>query len=125
MSDKIIIHIDWDTFGKLAQGLVAKIKDSGFTFDGVYGIPRGGLPLAVIMSHHLNLPLLVRSTTESLVVDDISDEGTTLSTIKHKKIATLITTPWTQTKPDFCMESKVKRDSWVVFPWENLETEGQ
>lgn len=59
----------------------AKIKK----FEGVYGFPRGGLCLAVALSHSLELPLLEEPKNNSLIIDDIYDTGYTLEKIKHIK----------------------------------------
>lgn len=53
----------------------------GQNFDSVYGIPRGGLVTAVLLSHRLNLPLKLKIEElngKTLIVDDISDSGKTL-----------------------------------------------
>ena len=114
-------NISWKQFGEESEELVQKIKDSKLVFDGVYGIPRGGLPLAVIVSHRLGLPLLLYPTKNSLVVDEISDTGKTLKSFKNRKIATLYTTPWTVTAPDFFVGTKEMKTDWIVFPWENKD----
>jgi len=128
MSKQKNIVLTWEEFGKKVDYLIVKIRASmkvyEIVYDGIYGVPRGGLPLAVILSHHLDLPLLVHPTAKSLVVDDISDTGITLSTIKHRSIATIFSTPWTSSAPNFYMDTKEDKDCWVCFPWENTETEG-
>ena len=54
------IYIDWENFGIMMDELYEIIKISNIKFDGIYGIPRGGLPIAVALSHKLNLPLFIR-----------------------------------------------------------------
>lgn len=117
------IKISWNEFDNMIKELVIKLKDSGESFDGIYGIPRGGLIIAVYLSHQLNLPLLQYPTNNTLVVDDISDEGKTLSTFQNRKIATLFSTTWTKITPNWYVKIKDDKDSWLIFPWENLETE--
>jgi hypoxanthine phosphoribosyltransferase len=112
------INISWNKVGKMIDSLAEKIKKSGIKFDGVFGIPRGGLPLAVILSHRLEVPVLLYPTKNTLVVDDISDNGFTLQRMKNKKIATLYSTKWTITKPDWFIEMKKSKNDWLVFPWE-------
>lgn len=112
------IHIDWEMFGILVDKLSNKIKRKGLKFDGIYGIPRGGLPIAVCLSHSLNLPLLLYPTKNSLVIDDISDTGKTLKSFKNRKIACLYSSKWTETNPDYFVLTKEDKDSWIVFPWE-------
>lgn len=115
------IEISWDQVDGMIAKLVKEIKKSKEKFDGVYGIPRGGLPLAVIMSHMLKLPVLLYPTKDTLVVDDISDEGYTLQRIKNKRIATLYSTKWTITQPNWYVETKKRKDDWIIFPWEAKE----
>ena len=110
--------IDWEVVGLMIESLAKQIKKRKLKFDGIYGVPRGGLPIAVALSHRLNLPLLMYPTDKTLVVDDISDTGRTLKSHKNKKIATLFSTKWTKTKPDWFESYKVNKKDWIVFPWE-------
>ena len=115
---KKYIYIKWDGVGNMIDELSSMVAYSNIKFDGVYGVPRGGLPVAVKMSHVLGLPLLVHPTDETLVVDDISDTGTTLQNVKNKKIACIYNSKWTKVKPDFFIETKGKKSEWIIFPWE-------
>jgi len=112
------IYLDYEDFEIGMNELVELIRRDKQKFDGVFGVLRGGLPIAVHLSHHLDLPLLNNPTKETLVVDDISDTGMTLRNIKHKKIACFYSTPWTVTKPDYSIDVKLDRSSLVIFPWE-------
>ena len=87
-------------------------------FSGVYGFPRGGLPLAVWISHRAGLPLLLAPAKDALLVDDIADTGATLFKYKDSHfIATMFYHRQSSVVPDFWMFEK-KNDEWVVFPWE-------
>lgn len=112
----------WYSFDAAIDTLSRKIRPRmrDLKLDGIFGVPRGGLIVAVALSHKLKLPLLLLPTENSLVVDDISDTGKTLSRIKNKAIATLYSTEWTITKPDFHVYNKLDKDDWIVFPWENI-----
>ena len=112
------IILSWNEVGKMIDKLAIKIKKSGIKFDGIFGIPRGGLPLAVILSYKMDIPVLLYPTKNTLVVDEISDNGYTLQRMKNKKIATIFSTDWTITKPDWFVEMKKSKDDWLVFPWE-------
>tara|TARA_Y100000310_G_scaffold257347_1_gene265386 strand:- start:114 stop:470 length:357 start_codon:yes stop_codon:yes gene_type:complete len=113
------VYIDWETFGIMIDKLAEKINENHKgTFDGVYGVPRGGLPIATVLSHKLGLPLLLYPNKKSLICDDISDTGKTLQSHKNKFIATLHSTEWTTTKPDCFIEMKKKKTDWIVYPWE-------
>jgi hypoxanthine phosphoribosyltransferase len=112
------IFISWDEYNEM----IHKISQQIFMeeFDGIYGVPRGGLVMAVSLSHTLGLPILLYPTEESLVVDDISDTGKTLQSLPHKKIACLFSTPWTKTKPDIHIRTKLNKNDWIIFSWEKL-----
>ena len=112
------IILTWGAYGVIVNELVKKIKSGKERYDGIFGIPRGGLSVAVALSHQLNLPLLLYPTEKSLVVDDISDTGKTLQSYKNKSIATLYTTKWTKTKPNYYVGEKFSKKEWIVFPWE-------
>ncbi len=106
---------------------IAKIaewaKDKNFT--GIYGIPRGGLGVAVMLSHFLGLPMKFvpeEIDAATLVVDDISDSGKTLVLLAEKLshrpvVATLFYHTDTAWMPDFTVRQKL---NWVVFPWETV-----
>ena len=102
----------------------------GLNIGAVYGLPRGGLPLAVSLSHELNLPLLmdyydrkIVTDKQVLVVDDIADTGHTLKSFEtpHNVICTIHYHQDSITRPDFfCSE---KGDDWIVYPWETEDSE--
>jgi adenine/guanine phosphoribosyltransferase-like PRPP-binding protein len=130
-------YISYDYFGALADRMVDKLKDERFT--KVYGPPRGGLPLAVHMAHHLNLPLVISEEFLSnmnkwsandrlLVVDDIINNGKIISGLSQlltiRKInhftAVMFYKPHAIFKPDLYME---KTEDWIIFPWERADKE--
>jgi len=88
----------------------------------VYGIPRGGLPMAVHLSHFLELKLVETHPSgykkeEILVVDDISHTGMSLEEYGFWAIATatLFYREESKFRPDFYVKIAKK---WIVFPWE-------
>jgi len=96
-------------------------------FQGVYGIPRGGLVLAVMLSHQLDIPVILSKsdiTKRTLIVDDIVDGGGTMERLTASlgigfKTASIFFNPGAQFTPDFHVRNK---EGWVVFPWETLPT---
>lgn len=119
------IYISWKEFEEMAQQLAKNIKENNNNLKSIYGIPRGGLPLAVYLSHHLDLPLISNNEIdlETLIVDDISDNGDTLFEYNYCKTACLYSTPWTKVTPDFYLKLKESPNDWLVFPWEKKECE--
>ena len=114
------IYISWDKVDEMIAKLVGEIKKSKEKFDGVYGIPRGGLPIAVHLSHYFELKLMVtepHESMETLVVDDIADTGVTLLKYRDnfRATATLYYKKRSVVKPRFYV---YETNKWVVFPWE-------
>ena len=120
-----ILKVSWEEYGKMINALGEKIKDLKVEFDGIYGIPRGGLVMATSLSHQLNLPILFYPTENTLVVDDISDTGNTLIKVKSKLIVTLFSTDWTIAPPNIFVDKKLNKEEWIVFPWEEEMKERQ
>jgi len=131
---KIITYNDYD---HLLDKLIDKID--GHSIHGelkyVYGPPRGGLPIAVHLSHHLGLEFVTKrdicewlnmdELQKVLLVDDIADTGKTLHEIKDEEgidfiTATLYYKPRSIIKPDFFVEETTE---WCCFPWERLDEE--
>ena len=73
--------VTWDMADRFVDS-VSRICDEN-CFAGVYGLPRGGLPLAVWISHRAGIPLLLAPCRNALVVDDIADTGATLDLPIH------------------------------------------
>ena len=71
-------YLTWDDIDKSVDKLCDKV-DKDVT--GVFGIPRGGLIIAVMVSHKLNIPyheeLRNLYGSKFLLVDDIADTGKT------------------------------------------------
>ena len=111
--------LKWIEFEECVLSISKKCKNK--RFEGVYGFPRGGLCLAVALSHSLGIPLLKEPKENSLIVDDIYDTGHTLEKIKHLKRSE--THVWiSKKKPTWWNAHKyIKDNEWIVFPWENIE----
>lgn len=125
-------YVSWEDVDCFITAVADKVKlleFEGAELDGVYGLPRGGLVFAVMLSHRLHLPLLLAPSNRSLIVDDICDSGESLvhymnnssskdernerplvCTLYYKENALNVT-------PDYYM--KEKSDKWIVFPWES------
>ncbi len=125
-------YIKWKELDKQVSYLSKKIKN----VDYVVGIPRGGLILAVMMSHKLNIKHMTIDHLEKLeefdlninkknilIVDDISDSGHTLKHYKKQgyTTATLDVRNTTITKPDYYC-NWLETTDWIVYPWEKKDS---
>ena len=118
-------YVDWWEVEAYVQGVCQYAEDNKLKLSGVYGLPRGGLVLAVMLSHRLNIPLLMSPTNDCLIVDDISDSGESLIHYCNNSSGidtyyyTITTMFWNEDStvaPDYYWD--VKREDWIVFPWE-------
>ncbi len=115
----------WPEFDEDAKKIAAWAREKGFK--NTYGIPRGGLVLAVVISHLLDVPVLLSRediTRDTLIVDDIVDGGKTvqgliLSLGGTFSVASIYFNESSPVKPDFFVR---KKEKWVKFPWETMET---
>jgi len=119
------IKEDWFDIVADIDELVRRLKPVKFQIRNIYGIPRGGLVIAVILSHKLEVPVITdirKIGRNTLLVDDIADTGKTLKKVlKVKKpfaIATLWYHPQSVIIPDYYIQTKDK--DWIVFPWETI-----
>jgi hypoxanthine phosphoribosyltransferase len=118
--DSRFLTLTWPDM-ELFRAFAATIDHQGCT--GVYGAPRGGLPLAVLLSHWLGLPLLDRPSSSMLWVDDIVDSGQTLARSRTDFPSARFLAWVTRTRQDgldafLTLAGTVHAEAWVVFPWE-------
>lgn len=115
--------LSWSDVERLAKELAEHITSEKkiSDFNTIYGVPRGGIYVALLLKKYLKLPLVTEPLDNSLLVDDIVDSGATIAKYHGKclAIASLHIKPHTFIKPHFFVE---ETDDWVVYPWE-LEKE--
>lgn len=123
-------YFSWADIDKAADYIAYQIRLGKTRIDAIYGIPRGGLILGVILSHKLDVPLILdplkAKNKKLLIVDDISDTGRTLEKLLHDVdfkftpiTATIHYSPKSRFKPDIYYETTW---SWIVYPFETSET---
>ena len=110
--------LSWQEFDECIFSISNKCKEK--SFEGVYGFPRGGLCLAVALSHSLGLRLINEPRNNSLIIDDIYDTGYTLEKTRHLKGSE--THVWISKKePTWWNAYKyIEGKEWIIFPWENI-----
>tara|TARA_R100001126_G_scaffold45295_1_gene25630 strand:- start:196 stop:603 length:408 start_codon:yes stop_codon:yes gene_type:complete len=124
-----MLSLHWDDIEDLVDVLSAKIpEDTKY----IYGLTRGGLIPAVMLSHKLNIPMItspqelasstiMNVTRNILIVDDIADSGFTLKAWSRYPTAVLHYKPHTSDVVPDLWAVEHKTDDWIVYPWEHPE----
>ena len=118
--------VSWNVIDEAVTDIAFHLKKTNKDFKGVYGIPRGGLILAVMLSHKLDLPLIMSKEEldeNSIIIDDIADTGKTLLdfTEYESYVVTIHEHEQSLIKPDYSVLDK--GDKWIVYPWETEDSE--
>jgi len=128
---KQIRDISWKYFAHNVDKIAQEIKErkGDDMYENIYGVPRGGLIPAVMLSHALDIPLIVSESDISfntLICDDILDSGGTLERLfkhidyKNLDVAVIVLNKTSTIQPTyFGFENKY--DFWIHFPYENQE----
>jgi GTP cyclohydrolase I len=103
----------------LINGLIRKIKISGLKPQSIYGIPKGGVMPATVLSERLKLPLVDTPNINSLIVDDILDSGRTMAKYEFPMKCVLLNK---NKKIKILSALQVKPTEWIQFPWEVNES---
>ena len=149
-----LLHVSWDDVQSLTEEIARQIQESGYMPDVIVAVSRGGFDPARILCDQLGIKRLASlqveyyrdinetsSTpeivfplntevpdTSILIVDDVSDTGTSLEVARDHvlergasevRVATLHVKPWTKFRPDF---SASVVESWIIYPWETVES---
>ncbi len=145
------LPVDWTLYHELSRKLAASILSHAPKVDQIVAISRGGLSLGHILSDFLRTPVAtftIQSYTDIqkqgevtiteplrspiagkhvLLVDDVSDSGTTLQRAIaylddfHPKRITTVTMffkPHSSYRPDFFAKQTTR---WILFPYEPTE----
>ena len=121
------VKFSWMDFDCAVKQIVWQLEAGGKLdeFDSIWGVPRGGLVLAVALSHRLDKPLVSdidqlvvpKNKERFLVVDEICDTGKTLKPFSNLLTATIHYNPKSCFRPTIWVHSKSEGD-WIVYPWE-------
>ena len=115
----MISFFTWSEFDKSVEYIAKECKYEDFS--GIYGVPRGGLCLAVALSHKLKTNLIPEPIKNSLIVDDVYETGITLNRFKDIEGATFFVL-FSKIKPKWWNTVKIaKKKEWIVFPWEKTD----
>lgn len=117
------LFLSWEDVEDMVKVLAKNIKEAPVFIDSIYGIPRGGLIPATLLSHKLNIPIVESPTESTLVVDDIVDSGLTLSRYAKYPFACLVYKPLTSYIVPKLFALEYVGDYWINFPWEEKNSE--
>lgn len=109
-------YLEWDEFDVAVHDIVNKVQDLHIT--SIYGEPRGGLILAVALSHRLDKPLIDKPQIGTLWVDDIVETGRTMNKVKEPAV---FYASWfgLDNFKSLHYSEKFSKNEWLVFPWED------
>ena len=112
-----MINFSWNEFDKSVEHIANECRF--LEFSGIYGVPRGGLCLAVALSHKLKINLIPKPIKNSLIVDDVYETGFTLNTYKNIEGSTFFVL-FSKVEPIWWNTVFISEKSeWIVFPWED------
>lgn len=117
------IYLSWDDVNQLVDELCTKIQSSYLPINSIFGLKRGGLIPAVMISHKLNIPWSDVILPNTLVIDDICDSGLTLQKCVASYTAVLHYKPHTSCFEPTLYSSIHEGDEWVIYPWERKDSE--
>lgn len=117
-------RIGWGEVVEVTKLLSEEIKKKKMKINSIWGVPRGGLIPAVLLSHLLNKWLVVnedRIDEFTLIVDDVVDDGRILSWSKKERpkncFVTLFKRGKSSIEPD-AAGMEILSDCWLSLPWE-------
>lgn len=130
-----IIYLNWEQYLRDIESLIEVLKKKCKLSEimGVYGVPRGGLIPAAIISHHLSIPYInlsllnydnyIFDNKKFLIIDEISDSGKTVKTFRSQfgdmvEFASVYVRYNCEEWPNYYF-SKILTDDWIKFPYES------
>lgn len=112
-----IRYLTWKEFDIAVNKIVKHFE--GYPIKSIYGEPRGGLTLAVALSHRMKAPLVFTKhiRENSLWVDDIIDSKRTyLANVDKFSYHTC----WVaRMNGNHYYNVETMQSDWIVFPWED------
>jgi hypoxanthine phosphoribosyltransferase len=113
------LPVTWAEFDEAVRAIAPHVDRSA---DWLYGVPRGGLALAVALSHTTGIPLIMEPRREMVLIDDIADSGATIRYFldqgwRPRQVMTWFRRVGCPVETAFSVRD-VEAGLWVVFPWE-------
>jgi hypoxanthine phosphoribosyltransferase len=117
------IYLSWDDINQAVDTLCDNILKQEIPVKSVFGLKRGGLIPAVMVSHKLGLPWSDVMLPNTLVIDDICDTGLTLKNTVGVYTAVLHHKPHTSCYTPNIYAHEHNGDEWIIYPWEKKDSE--
>ena len=125
-----IKKVSWKKIQELVDTLslaIANDEKRIKEYNSIYGIPRNGQIIAVLLSYKTGIPIATEYilNENTIIVDDICDSGNTLQNfvslknhinIKNLDTATLFYRKGSKFIPTYSIEDA--KDKWILMPWE-------
>ena len=126
-------NLTWYDIESQVTLLSAKIRKSGFEFDTIATVSRGGLVPARLVADHFNIKKILvdknKIPPRTLFVDDIYDSGNTFDKIlplvvnpENFLYATLVARKGMKYPKQLVYAKKTLGQEYIVFPWDKLES---
>ena len=126
--------LTWKDIETCVTILSNKIEKTGFEFNRIITVSRGGLVPARLIADHFNIKKIYvdkkKIPKKTLFVDDIYDSGNTFKRIfplvndpKNFVYATLIARKGVKYPKNLVYAKKTNGREYVIFPWDKLEFE--
>ena len=123
----------WSEIESCVKILSDEIKKTGFEFDAIATISRGGLVPARLVADRFNIKKILVDKNiipkRTLFIDDIYDSGDTFKKIiplvqDHENFvyATLVARKGVRYPKQLVYAKKTQGQEYVVFPWDKLES---
>ena len=128
-------NLTWSDIESQVKVLVTKIRKTGFEFDKIATVSRGGLVPTRLVADHFNIKKILvdknKIPSRTLFVDDIYDSGDTFNRIfplvlepKNFLYATLVARKGMKYPKQLVHAKKTRGQEYIVFPWDRLESNG-
>jgi hypoxanthine phosphoribosyltransferase len=126
--------LKWSDIDSQIRILCIKIKKSGFEFDKIATVSRGGLVPARLVADNFDIKKILvdkkKIPEKTLFVDDIYDSGDTFKKIfptvdkpENFLYATMMARVGIKYPKQLVYAKKTRGSEYVVFPWDKLEFE--
>ena len=99
--------ITWENINEAIEIIAKQIEDTKIHYEVLYGLARGGLVPAVMLSHRLNIPMVLNM--------EYFDEQ------KFDIAALFVREHTSKVKPKYSYKN-INHNNWLLFPWETKDS---